>query len=272
MRPALRLQILAQQSGSTSAQVACRARPEGSSLCGLPLQSAAGQGSVPKPAARKSTRIRIMKKSLAALTAATALISMTSAADAATIVQHIPVSNGNVVTIQQFDPNLGALKSVGISYFHTTSKDISNFSWTYPPQQGSADFTIRQIIGITPSDINSPSLPSIDRTIVAYGDLSQPSFKLTLSIQDEEIRNSGFEGFIGASKLNYTPFASAEILASSVSYYERFSNYEGSYVLTYTYSEAAAVPEPATWAMMITGFGLTGAALRARNRRSPVAA
>jgi hypothetical protein len=29
----------------------------------------------------------------------------------------------------------------------------------------------------------------------------------------------------------------------------------------------SAVPEPATWAMMITGFGLAGTALRAARRR-----
>ena len=29
----------------------------------------------------------------------------------------------------------------------------------------------------------------------------------------------------------------------------------------------SAVPEPATWAMMLVGFGLAGASLRRRNRR-----
>ena len=37
-----------------------------------------------------------------------------------------------------------------------------------------------------------------------------------------------------------------------------------------SWSIAAAVPEPASWAMMIAGFGLTGAALR--RRRIAVAA
>jgi hypothetical protein len=32
------------------------------------------------------------------------------------------------------------------------------------------------------------------------------------------------------------------------------------------FSPAGGVPEPATWAMMVTGFGLAGAALRRRNR------
>jgi hypothetical protein len=37
---------------------------------------------------------------------------------------------------------------------------------------------------------------------------------------------------------------------------------------TYGYPAAAAVPEPATWAMMIGGFGLIGAASRRRARTS----
>ncbi len=36
---------------------------------------------------------------------------------------------------------------------------------------------------------------------------------------------------------------------------------------TYTGSLAYAVPEPAMWALMILGFGVTGAALRTRRRR-----
>jgi hypothetical protein len=34
----------------------------------------------------------------------------------------------------------------------------------------------------------------------------------------------------------------------------------------------AGVPEPATWAMMIIGFGLTGAAMRFRRRDANTAA
>lgn len=42
------------------------------------------------------------------------------------------------------------------------------------------------------------------------------------------------------------------------------------YTLTYDYTPAGAVPEPATWAMMLAGFAATGAALR-RRRHTAVA-
>lgn len=40
---------------------------------------------------------------------------------------------------------------------------------------------------------------------------------------------------------------------------------------SYSGTLAFAVPEPATWAMMISGFGIAGAALRARRRKRPAA-
>lgn len=43
------------------------------------------------------------------------------------------------------------------------------------------------------------------------------------------------------------------------------------YKLTYSYTPKGAVPEPATWAMMLAGFATTGVALR-RRRRATVAA
>lgn len=43
-------------------------------------------------------------------------------------------------------------------------------------------------------------------------------------------------------------------------------------VALYDISEPAAVPEPATWALMISGFGLAGTALRQRRRLAGAAA
>ncbi|EQA98614.1 hypothetical protein L288_20395 [Sphingobium quisquiliarum P25] len=42
----------------------------------------------------------------------------------------------------------------------------------------------------------------------------------------------------------------------------------GNYTLTYNYTAAPlpAVPEPATWAMMLLGFGMIGFAARQRRR------
>jgi hypothetical protein len=41
--------------------------------------------------------------------------------------------------------------------------------------------------------------------------------------------------------------------------------------LTFSHSDIPAVPEPATWAMMIGGFAATGAMLRRRNKNAALA-
>jgi hypothetical protein len=40
--------------------------------------------------------------------------------------------------------------------------------------------------------------------------------------------------------------------------------------LTYDYTPSSAVPEPATWAFMIVGFGAVGAAMRSARRKTKV--
>lgn len=45
----------------------------------------------------------------------------------------------------------------------------------------------------------------------------------------------------------------------------------GSFYVTATSSPVAPVPEPASWAMFIGGFGLLGAAMRTRNTRRAIA-
>ncbi|WP_296720982.1 PEPxxWA-CTERM sorting domain-containing protein [Erythrobacter sp.] len=44
----------------------------------------------------------------------------------------------------------------------------------------------------------------------------------------------------------------------------------GSWTLTLTGTQAGAVPEPATWAMMILGFGFVGGGMRTARRRQKV--
>lgn len=48
-----------------------------------------------------------------------------------------------------------------------------------------------------------------------------------------------------------------------------WSNNTGAISVTITGLSAAAIPEPTTWAMMVTGFGLVGAALPGRRKANP---
>lgn len=83
---------------------------------------------------------------------------------------------------------------------------------------------------------------------------------------------------IVADRLGFTQFSSPTLFTGSASdptfltgSFNLNNPFFGNGTLTIS-SIVAGVPEPATWAMMIIGFGLTGAAMRFRRRDAATAA
>lgn len=82
-------------------------------------------------------------------------------------------------------------------------------------------------------------------------------------------------GQLFTERSSLTPFA----LAAGASYTLRFAgtstNPANAFIDRVAFTSASAVadavPEPATWAMMIVGFGLVGGAMRRRARQHPIA-
>lgn len=72
--------------------------------------------------------------------------------------------------------------------------------------------------------------------------------------------NGGLFEFAGISGVPIVPGVINEIVVSG------FSRGEGSYGGNATFQPNAAVPEPATWAMMLMGFGAIGFAMRRRRQ------
>ncbi len=93
-------------------------------------------------------------------------------------------------------------------------------------------------------------LPNLDRTGDGQPDPSDTTIT-GLPAGGDTFQLDGGACFVN----NGNPVAQAEDLCGSANY-------------TLTYDYTPAVPEPATWTMMIAGFAATGAALRGRRRQA----
>lgn len=228
--------------------------------------------------------------------AAIAAVSTVSVADAATIVQ-TDSEQGALTGFKGFDTRLGTLDSVTLAVdlakwrgWRVTApagETTANLSWTIDGrwQLRSANTALPQpFIALTGA---GTSVVSLDRRsgqtnfgffeVLATG---SASFSLDPSqFLDRDVLFNGYDygqtigsgdtlfsgvpvgGTVtqlqgGCIVVNGTPLSPGEDFCGSANY-----------KLTYTYTAAsAAVPEPASWALMIAGFATTGAALRRRRR------
>lgn len=206
-----------------------------------------------------------------------ALAVPTTGASAATIVQNFSLGGpGSVLTATAFDPSLGILNSVQFSFESNVTYNWSAFDgvvdtlvdFEIDADLSAADFSFVEFFSeyqtafifasLGPLESSSGSeLLSVsggsfytDPTILGsfLASVGDPSFTYAFTMFDDRFRNevTSFSGSFGRTS--------------------------GTASLTYDYTpNILPVPEPASWAMMIAGFGLTGAAMR-RRRMVPVAA
>lgn len=216
-----------------------------------------------------------------------------SCAHAATIVQTALASSaphGGIVigTFNGFDPLLGALTNVSLDVQYTTRIGVST-NYIGP---GSTRYTLnytvdnlRNAVTLTPSSIGSPlggaTFTSTEPRTVTGSIRAMPGDYVLPDIvwQDHyQIDPSLIPNFVGSGTLlasGSQSYAMSGLIDpvpgfSSVSSPSAFLS--DSLTLTYTYAPADAVPEPASWAMMVGGFGIVGGMLRARRRRGALRA
>lgn len=190
-------------------------------------------------------------------------------ANAATIIQTFTLaSNGTTsANVLQFDTTLGELLSVdfGVSSVRSQSR-VEN------PQQTTgletANFSLESMIGLTSANLDAPALPSFTDTFDMVRPTSNSGFIFSNNAFPDQSVNitSNLDGFKGSSTLIYNLAHDIKVIGADVPYGETSQRFaSGNFSITYNFKEAvAAVPEPATWAMMIVGFGLVGAAMRRR--------
>ncbi len=110
-------------------------------------------------------------------------------------------------------------------------------------------------------------------TVAGFSSLGTPTIRCTcfpsintLVFGSETFVGSGLVNFIGSGTATV---GSSGILGAPLEF--RNPGFTGRITFNLAGTAAAAVPEPATWAMLLVGFGATGMAMRAK-RRVPAAA
>ncbi len=188
---------------------------------------------------------------------AVAAICAASSASAATITY--TDANRGPVYLQRFNPLLGTLQSV--TFNNRTS--VTNFyNYTGDPSAPAPLVRITGTIGdpafgrVTVDEFVQSSFSAPNQILVNIVKTATPTFTTNLSTY---IGSGSYAlGFYNLTAPGYTPAPSGG----------SFSNVS----VTYTYlANVGGVPEPATWAMMLTGFGMVGGATRYRRRKTAIA-
>ena len=209
-----------------------------------------------------------------ALGAAGVAFACAAQGEAATQVQTINYINsvGTLQPVFYFDTTRGTLNSVTLTYTATY-----NPSYVVRFGQASSSLTATQQFSFTPyvlgyqgAQINGSQTKTItpaDLIVSTYSGFSlSGTANLTFSTLTDLAKFGAAGGPAGAvfEFINdFTPPVITSTTGGSLSDPDRSSPLRLSGTLTYNFN---AVPEPATWSLLVIGFGAVGATLRQRRR------
>jgi len=197
---------------------------------------------------------------------AAALVAASAPAQAGTVMTKwvSGTFTGPVAKVEGFDPRLGKL--IG-GYRQVQFK--SEYSVQYPAELPDASFIV---VNFETRGLATDGLPqSIHDWTYPRGDAFQP-FSTEFTIASPLLPQIDLPAFIG-DELTFTVDVSRVFIVSARRATDlpyKDVSYSGSYFIRYDY-EGGSVPEPATWAMMIGGFAVLGAAARRRTSCSVTA-
>lgn len=201
--------------------------------------------------------------------AASALMWAGSANAAVTVQQNFavyglgaPATPAAPSFIEGIDPTLGTLLSITIN---TTFSVFANATGSTGAPSTAVYFSSPGLSFSQSSGIGTPSIA------FGYATLSQYTSTLSASASASYLYtvNPATYDLFSASHIDIALLGGNGSSSTGTGF---TTSNSGIGTVTYTYDGAAtpAVPEPATWAMMIAGFGFIGAAMRRRKPRTAV--
>jgi len=190
---------------------------------------------------------------------ATAAICAASSANAATITY--TDANRGPVYLPRFNPLLGTLQSVAFN--NRTSVSLI-YNYTGDP---AAPAPLVRIVG-TIGEVNVGQL-NVDEFIQSSFN-SPREILVNINKTVTTTFTTGLNAYVGTGNiiLGFTNLSAPGYTPAVTSYGGSFSDVR----VTYTYlPSVGGVPEPATWAMMLTGLGMVAGATRYRRRKTAIA-
>jgi hypothetical protein len=216
------------------------------------------------------------------LAAAAAMVALTGQAESARLVttfDYDGLSGNDLEGGVRFDPTLGKLTSVNLRFDVRSEYFLSGYSFA------DDDTPIPTTVNFSEDNV----------TGVSFGDIG---FNVDVKVAKPSVTFSGDAGsgriaFFAYGAVNFTTDAVTPFIISPNRPEARqlitTSNRGGTFTVegpgfvdwdavgnqvrgtaSYTYTPFTAVPEPASWAMMISGFGLIGGAMRQRKVNTTV--
>ena len=214
-------------------------------------------------------------------TAASLVVAIPATVDAATIIYSVTLSTGGFenYSLPKFDTQNGQFELDSVD-FRISNASTSMIVQNPQPSTGpDLSFLLNSKVGVTSTDLGPSVLPGLETTYTSTQPSSNLSFTFNQSFAPVTTHiTSGLDAFTnnnpsGPSFIGLNLAGGTDILNTPIPLGATTRDRAvATFTISYNSKAAApAVPEPATWAMMLAGFGLVGASMRCRSQSPSLA-